>query len=316
MIFIATVYKTKWLSKNRQVACKIFIVPSDREDLYKSFVQELSAYNELSGAYILKLYGYACEQSIKDDVQKFILVMEYMGQGSLTNVIQANKISLRQKLEMAWHIANGMKKIHARHMIHRDIRPDNILVNDFYTAKIGDMGIARSMTSTKEQNLTVIGCPFYMPPEFVTGKYDQSLDVFTFGLTLYHLFTGTKHSYDSVLRKVSLPLESPIFNELIQLCTDKKSNRRPSAVEIEIALNLYRRPFDKFIRTEHPKYEEYSIDYKNEIFMKFYNTFHSQVTEKMTKQLSKYSSKLDDGNDNEYIIPNLNVILQWLMEQQ
>jgi serine/threonine-protein kinase len=51
---------------------------------------------------------------------------------------------------MAWHIASGMKKLHARHMIHRDIRPDNILVNDFYTAKIGDMGIARSVTGMEE----------------------------------------------------------------------------------------------------------------------------------------------------------------------
>ncbi len=312
--FIGTVYKAKWLSKNRQVACKVLTVSSDRENVYKSFVQELGAYNELSGAYILKLYGYACEQSAKDGVQKFTLVMEYMGQGSLTNVIQANKISLRQKLEMAWHVANGMKKIHARRMIHRDIRPDNILVNDFYTAKIGDMGIARSMTSTEEQTLTQVGCQPYMPPEFFTGKYDQSLDVFTFGLTLYHLFTGTKHLYDSLLRRVSLPLESPIFNELIQFCTDDKPKRRPSAVEIEIALNLYRRPFDKFIRIEHPKYEEYSMDYKNDIFMKFYDTFHSQVTEKMTNQLSKYSSTLDDGEDNEYMIPNLNVILQWLMQ--
>ena len=277
-------------------------------------MQELNAYNELSGAYIIKLYGYACEQLVTNGVQKMTFVMEYMGQGNLADVIEANRISLRQKLDMAWHVASGMKKIHARQIIHRDIRPDNILVNDFYTAKIGDMGIARTLTSAEEKHLTLVGCQSYMPAEFFTGNYDQSLDVFTFGLTLYHLFTGTQHSFDPLLRRIHLPLESPIFNELIQFCTDDEPDQRPSAAEIETALNLYRRPIDKLIRTKYPKYEEYSIDRKNDIFMKCYDTFHSQLTEKITQQSSKYSAKLGTKEINGYFLPSFTVMLQWLMQ--
>ncbi|CAF3664815.1 unnamed protein product [Rotaria sordida] len=310
-----TVYKSRWLSKNRQVACKILNVPPDRLDLYESFLRELGAYNELSGAYILKLYGYAHElPKYNGGVHKCALIMEYMGQGSLKNVIQNKKLSLHQKLDMAWHVANGMRKLHARNMIHRDIRPDNILVNDVYTAKIGDMGIARSMTTTGDENLTMIGCQSYMPPEFYTGIYNQSLDVYTFGLTLYYIFTETGHQFDLLFRKISLSQESPVFNDLIVRCINDRPKRRPSAVEIEATLNLYRRTFNKFISTEHPKYEQYSIDRMNQIFMNSYNKLRLRLQEEVTKELSTRSSNTDDESDNEHTPRNFVVLLQWLIQ--
>jgi serine/threonine protein kinase len=74
----------------------------------------------------------------------------------------------------------------------------------------------------------MIGYQSYMPPEFYTGKYNQSLDVFTFGLTLYFIFTENQHLFNLLLRRICLPLESPIFNELIVCCIDNVPNRRPS----------------------------------------------------------------------------------------
>ncbi|CAF1496835.1 unnamed protein product [Rotaria sp. Silwood1] len=88
---------------------------------------------------------------------------------------------------MVMNIASGMRKIHEHRMIHRDIRPDNILVNENYVAEIGDMGIARVIDPLNHH--TQIGCASYMPPEFYHGTYDQKLDIFTFGLTLNELFT-------------------------------------------------------------------------------------------------------------------------------
>ena len=109
----------------------------------KSFRQELAAYAELSSPYILKTYGFNI-QELDDGTRKCMLVMEYMPRGSLKIVLrQKEQIPLRQKLEMACQIASGMRKLHAHRMIHRDIRPDNILIAENYTAKIGDMGLAR-----------------------------------------------------------------------------------------------------------------------------------------------------------------------------
>ncbi len=200
-----------------------------------------------------------------------------MSRGSLTNLLkQEKKISLRRKLEMACHIASGMRKLHARHMIHRDIRPDNILVNENYITKIGDMGIARVMEENNQ--LTLIGCEPYMPPEFITGKYDQSLDIFTFGLTLNYLFTEKQHqAIKFIITKVKLVEESPIFSELIARCIHDYPSQRPSAVEIEATLQAYKRGFDKLVLFENPQYIQLSTEDKNKVFLKFYEVFHPQA---------------------------------------
>ncbi len=252
-------------------------VPPDKEHLEQSFLRELAAYTEVSGAYILKLYGFAIQTDTTNGIRKFLLIMEFMSRGSLTNVIkQENKISLRRKLEMACHIASGMRKLHARRMIHRDIRPDNILVNENYIAKIGDMGIARVMD--ENNHLTVVGCGHYMPPEFITGKYDQSLDVFTFGLTLNHLFTEKQHqSIQFIITKVKLAEQSPIFSELIARCIHDNPSQRPSAIEIETTLHAYKRAFDKLVLSEHLEYIQLSTEDKNEVFLKFYEVVHPRA---------------------------------------
>ncbi|CAF2390569.1 unnamed protein product [Rotaria sp. Silwood2] len=138
------VYKAVWLSKNREVACKVFRVTAHRRHLEDSFRKELNAYAELSGAYILKTFGYG-ERLMANGIKECYLITEFMPHGSLSNVIhnEMEKISLRRKLTMACHVVSGMSKLHAHTMIHRDIRPDNILVSSNYTAKIGDMDLIR-----------------------------------------------------------------------------------------------------------------------------------------------------------------------------
>jgi serine/threonine protein kinase len=259
------------------VACKVLTVPPDKQHLEKSFLRELAAYNEVSGAYILKLYGFTIQTNATNGTRKCLLIMEFMSRGSLTNVIKKEKkLSLRRKLNMACHIASGMRKLHARHIIHRDIRPDNILVNENYVAKIGDMGIARVME--ENNHLTIIGCGHYMPPEFITGKYDQSLDVFTFGLTLNYLFTEKQHqSIQLIITKVKLAENSPIFSELIARCIHDDPSQRPSAVEIEVTLQAYKRGFDKLVLSENPQYIQLSTEHKNEVFLKFYELIHPQA---------------------------------------
>lgn len=247
----------------------------------KSVLRELAAYTEISGAYILKLFGFAVQIDPANKTRKILLIMEFMSRGSLTSVIKSEqKISLRRKLEMACHIASGMRKLHARHMIHRDIRSDNILVNENYVAKIGDMGIARVMEGNN--HLTVIGCTPFMPPEFYTGKYDQSLDVFTFGLTLNYLFTEKEHQH--IIIKVKLVEESPIFSELIARCIHDHPSQRPSAVEIEATLQTYKRGFDKLVLSEHPEYIPLPTEAKNKVFLKFYEVFHPEAKAALERQ--------------------------------
>jgi serine/threonine protein kinase len=283
---IGAVYKAKWLTKNLDVACKLITTPANKtkaEHLEKSFRKELAAYAELSGPYILKTYGYA-EELLPNGTKQFFLVMEYMERGSLRSLLESNeKLSIRRKLEMACHVASGMRKLHAHNMIHRDIRPDNILVDKSYRAKIGDMGIAREYDS--EQLMTQIGCKNFMPPEFYNKDYDQSLDVFTFGLTLNQLFTETVHEYGMDVRtfrpKAKITRKSPVFEELIERCLRDNPTHRPSALEIETTLNLYERAFSKLITL---RYITSTPEGKDKAFLQFYGEFDPQAREVLAKR--------------------------------
>ena len=258
-------YKGRWLSKNRLVACKVISVPPDKKHLEKSFRKELAAYMELSGPYILRTFGYNIE-NLPSGIQKCTLIMEYMHRGSLSRVLkQMEKLTLRRKLEMAWQIASGMQKLHARQMIHRDIRPDNILVDYDYTAKIGDMGIARVWQP--DENLTMVGCESYMPLDFYTQRYDQSLDVFTFGLTINELFTETKHTFNRLTMHIKLTNTSPVFADLIEQCLHKEPDQRPSAVLIERTLRLYKQAFERYIQEKRILYADMSARDKDETFI-------------------------------------------------
>jgi len=146
------------------VACKTITVKPGDDKLEESFRQELAAYREIDGAYILKPFGYGERQ--RNIVKELYLITELMPRGSLKKIIENSNqdISLRRKLYLAYHIATGMRKLHAHGWIHRDIRPDNILVSSNYFAKIGDMGIARVFNPSEQQ--TLLGCIPFMPPEF------------------------------------------------------------------------------------------------------------------------------------------------------
>ncbi|CAF1296310.1 unnamed protein product [Rotaria sordida] len=271
------VCKAKWLSKNRQVACKVIRVTPQRCHLEESFRKELAAYAELSGAFILKTFGYG-DRMLDNGVKECYLITEFMHRGSLTDVIhnRDEKISLRRKLSMACHIASGMRKLHAHTMIHRDIRPDNILVSNNFTAKIGDMGIARIFNP--EERHTLIGCLPFMPPEFHRGdgQYDQSLDVFTYGLTLNELFTEKIHRFNQSTKHVQLIEQSPIFIDLILQCIRDESTRRPTAVELEDILHKNRQAADRYIKEKCLNYTNQAITTKDSIFIRFYNECNQQ----------------------------------------
>jgi serine/threonine protein kinase len=281
-ILLGTVYKAKWLSKNRLIACKVINARPEHIHHEKSFRKELAAYAELSGPYILKTYGYNIEQ-LDDDTRKCTLVMEYMPRGSLTNVLrQKEKLPLRRKLEMACQIASGMRKLHAHRMIHRDIRPDNILVTEDYTAKIGDMGLARVWLP--DVKLTTIGCLPYMPLDFYTGKYDQSLDVYTFGLTINQLFTEKQHQFDLLTRRIELTKPSSVFADLITRCIHKDPSQRPTAIEIETTLRMYKQAIEKYILEKNIKYARMSTEEKNSTFITVYEGLQPELDKLLKNQ--------------------------------
>ncbi|CAF1215046.1 unnamed protein product [Rotaria sp. Silwood1] len=296
-----SVYQAKWISRNQQVACKVFDVLLNPL-LIESFVKELSAYNELSGAYILKLYGFVHHTPTNSNggVQ-CMLIMEYMSKGSLTTVIEKEKISYITKLNIALNIASGMRKLHGRKMIHRDIRPDNILVNEDYTAKIGDLGIAFRIETKAQQMVTNTGCISYMPPEFYQHKCDQSLDVFTFGLTLYFMFTETSHVYQNEGHQIILTKRCLIFQEIIDRCVHHDPKQRPLATELEAIFALYKRTFEKHAAANSFNYKTQPLTKQNRFFFDFYKSFHTRDKAAIEIQYARARAKSYDFTDSDAI---------------
>ncbi|CAF2064234.1 unnamed protein product [Rotaria magnacalcarata] len=270
-----SVHMARWISKKRRITCKTIALPSteNTDKLEKNFVKDLAVYAELSGVYILKTYGYAILK--QDENIKYMVIMEYMSRGSLSNVIRENgsQLSLRRRLDMARNIASGMRYIHEHQMIHRDIQPYNILVNENDVAKIGGMGIARLFDPRDPQ--TQISSQSYMPPEYYHGIYDETLDIFTFGLTLNEIFTSTKHSFETLpTGKISFHNKSTIFYELISKCVAYDPKRRSTAIEIEKTLDVFGDSFNELVLMKHPSYMSRSTKEKDKIFIAFYEKLY------------------------------------------
>lgn len=279
------VYKAKLLPSNKIVACKIITYNPMMEHfgktmdmLLQSYIREFSAYNELNSNYIVKMYGH-CFESINKEM-KFYLLMEYMEKGSLANVLKNEKdsLSLRCRLQMATNIASAMRIIHERKFIHRDIRPDNILVTNDYTAKIADMGITKMVNTNDEadKNNTIVGCISYMPKEFYTGNYNQKLDIYMFGLTLHELFTGKRHLF--INNSIRLTEKSPVFAELIENCLNDDPSKRLDAVTIDRTLRLYYNVIIKGISTV-KEYSTFNKEKRDSIFISLYNYTKQKLIE-------------------------------------
>ncbi|CAF1599618.1 unnamed protein product [Rotaria magnacalcarata] len=204
--------------------------------------------------------------------------MELCTRGSLIDVItNDHSLPLYRKLILGRHIAAGMRRIHEHQMIHRDIRPANILVDDEYIAKIGDMGIARVLDPRGCH--TQIGCLQYMPPEFYQGSINQKLDIFTYGLTLYHLFTGYYHEYDSRNHRIHLNLTLPVLGDIVSRCCQSAANQRPSAFELERTLMLYERGFLELVVNKQSSYENMNKNQQDRLFVEFCHSFRPHAAQ-------------------------------------
>ena len=275
---LGSTYKARWVSKKCRIMCRAFALKrTEKTDMIeKSFLRDLAASVELSGTYILKVYGYTKSQ--QGDNIRYMVITERMSRGSLAKVIEesGSELSLRRRLDIARSIAAGMRKIHEHHLIHRDIQPDNIFITENDVPKIGDMGIARFFDPLDQQ--TQISRHSYMPPEYFHGTFDQTLDIFTFGLTLNELFTSTKHSFQTVpTGEISFYNLSPIFGELISRCAAYDPRQRPTSIEVEKVLDVFADGFNELVLMKHPSYMSRSTREKDKIFLSFYEKFHPRA---------------------------------------
>lgn len=155
------------------------------------------------------------------------LAMEYMDGGSIQNVIQqVGTIPENVMSAMVWQILKGLELLKDMKMVHRDIKPGNILLNSDGRVKVADFGISSALQSTIAMCHTFVGTAKYMSPERITNKpYDYVADIWSFGLIVFEGLTGhypypEQASYFDMVQTI---LESPapvISNEFSDNCRD------------------------------------------------------------------------------------------------
>ncbi len=176
----------------REVAIKVLGDDlSHRTSVRKRFLQEARLAAGLRHENITTIHDLGQD----DDGHPFI-VMEYLTGVDLSDALRSGRLTnIRQKLEIARQICNGLEVAHEQNIVHRDIKPANIFLQSNGKIKILDFGIAKSLSIDVTSGLTVgtIGTVHYMSPEQVDGKtIDTRSDIFSFGVLLYELMSGEK----------------------------------------------------------------------------------------------------------------------------
>jgi len=186
---MGVVYKATDLKLERTVALKF--LPHDstiNEQEKERLRREARAASSLDHANIGAIYG--LEES--SDGQIFIVMAYYDGE-TLAHKISRGLLPVSESVNIAMQIANGLAAAHARNIVHRDVKPSNVIVTKDGGLKIVDFGLARiAATASATQSITTTGTLPYMAPEQVLGEsIDQRSDVWALGVILVQMLTGS-----------------------------------------------------------------------------------------------------------------------------
>ena len=134
----------------------------------------------------------------------FFIVMEYVEGDTLEDVIAGNALETPRMLDYAAQVCNAIRHAHDQGVIHRDLRPPNMLISRTGVLKVADFGVSRFL-ELAARGTTVIGSPPYMAPEQFEGKAVFASDIYSLGVTMYQMLTGV------------LPYKSPTPSDLERL---------------------------------------------------------------------------------------------------
>lgn len=161
---------------------------SKQDDAVKRFIREAQSAGSLSHPNIITIHD------INEDQGMMYIVMEYIEGQSLENLIGSDRsFSVDEVIAVMAPVADALDYAHKKGVIHRDIKPGNILVDALGKPHIVDFGIARISASTMTRTDTALGTPYYMAPEQIAGqKIDGRADIFSLGALIYEMLTEKK----------------------------------------------------------------------------------------------------------------------------
>ena len=182
---------TVWLGYDtildRQVAIKTFKIDANDEDAVKRFNREAKAVTSLSHPNIVSIYD------VENEGEFYYLILEYVEGMTLKDYMIKNpRMPIETIVHIAKQIAAGLSHAHQNGIIHRDIKPQNILMNENLTCKITDFGIARAYgDTTLTQTNQMLGTVYYLSPEQARGNVATAQsDIYSLGILIFEMITG------------------------------------------------------------------------------------------------------------------------------
>ena len=233
---MAEVFKGKDHKLNRYVAVKVLKEEfRDNDGFVKKFKEEAQAAAGLAHPNIVNVYDVGDENGI------YYIVMELVEGITLKNYIERKgRLTIKEATSIAIQVSAGLEVAHNNHIVHRDIKPQNIIISREEKVKVTDFGIAKATTSQTTTS-SAMGSVHYASPEQARGGYvDHRSDIYSLGIVMYEMVTGrvpfdgetavtvaVKHLQEQMVPPSKYCPEIPYsLEQIIKKCTEKSPDRR------------------------------------------------------------------------------------------
>ena len=264
---MSVVYKAKDHKLNRFVAVKILKQEfSDNANFVSKFRVEAQAAAGLMHPNIVNVYD------VGDEHGMYYIVMELVDGITLKKYIEKkSRLSAKEAVSIAIQVAMGLEAAHRNHIIHRDIKPQNIIISKDGKVKVTDFGIAKAATSNTITS-NVMGSVHYTSPEQARGGYsDERSDIYSLGITIFEMLTGRvpfngETTVAIAIKHIQEPMPSPrdfvpdipvSVERIVLKCCEKSPDRRyQNITELidDLKLSLIH-PDDDFVKMINPDEE-------------------------------------------------------------
>lgn len=242
---MANVYLANDKILDRKVAVKVLRGDLSSDDRFiRRFQREALSVSNLSHPNIVEVYD------VGEEDGQYYIVMEYIEGKTLKQLLKKREsLTLPEVIDIMTQLTDGISHAHESYIIHRDIKPQNIMIEDDGRIKITDFGIAMALNATQlTQTNSVMGSVHYLPPEQASGKAATvKSDIYSLGILMYELLTGNvpfkgdnaveialKHMKDKIpsIRKQDPSIPQSVENILLKAAAKNPRNRYDTAKEM------------------------------------------------------------------------------------